>query len=238
MTLVLALPFILYAFSGWIRIATVGITVLAVVLSASRTSLITLAVLVLAIGLTLLVGRRRASLPLVALCGTALAVSVVLPYTTGDASFTERGTIWRLAGEFWSTATWFGQGPYAFARDTDLSTQLLETMGYTISHGHNTYVTLRTEVGLVGTLMVAALVGWLLLKAYRAFEKDPTALYFLVVLTVLGVLETPLRFDTVVEQSWIAWGGVFVIALLQLPHVTEDLVEEPSVAAEGPRAER
>ncbi|CUR57638.1 putative O-antigen ligase-like protein [metagenome] len=212
MMLVLALPFVWHAISGRVSAIVTAVMALALLLTASRTSLIALVALCVATIAAMVVGPRLGRWLMVLATFSAFAASVVVPRLVGDAAFSERGTIWALAGEAWSSAPWLGQGPYAFSRDTSLSETLETTMGYVINHGHNSYITVRTEVGFLGAAAALALFVHLLRKCARQFTADPAPLRFLLVIAVLGVLETPVRFDTVMEQSWIAWGGILMVA--------------------------
>ncbi len=232
MMLVLALPFVWHACAGRLRaIATIAV-VAALLLTASRTSLIALVVLCVATVAALVVGPRVGRVLMVATILSAVASGVVVTSVVGKAAFSERGTIWALAGGAWDSAPWLGRGPYAFSRDTPLSESLETTMGYVINHGHNTYITTRTELGLLGVAVVLALLVHLVRKCATYFPTNPAPLRFMLVIAVLGVLETPLRLDTVMEQSWIAWGGLLMIACTSLRSSGEAPSRRPGRSAD------
>jgi O-antigen ligase len=209
-------PFVLDAFRGGARLCLALVTVVALVLTSSRTSLAALAVVLAAVLATRLLGRRAARPLLVAGAFGLLLLTVALPATAGDSAFTERGAIWRLAAPAWTTDRLFGLGPYAFSRGTPLSSDLLRMLGYPVVHGHSTYVSTRTEVGWVGLVLLGLLLVRVLLKSARMFDDRPAPLLFVLALLALGTLETPLRLDTVADQAWLTWGVVIVLACYPL----------------------
>ena len=202
------LPFVGAAYRGRKRAFLVVLIALLVVLSGSRTSMLAVAVIAL-VAMSRAVLEPTLSRAVAFLAGiSTLVATVVVPAMTKTAtSFTGRGGIWQVSEQFWPSFKWFGLGPYAYS-----DPRFYGASGQVLLHGHNTYVTTRTEIGLVGCMALAVLLISLLFKAASVYGSDPVPMYFMLGILALGLLETPLRLDTVNDQGWVVWGGLIILA--------------------------
>ncbi len=213
MSLAAGLPFTLAAYSGWRRWFFLTTTEAALILSASRTSILASCVVLTVAALRTLLGAPASRRIAVSIAAVLFGATILVPSLAAGDSFTNRGTIWQISAQSWEPGGMLGQGPYAFSRLTNLSTDLSSAMGYLIVHGHNTYITTRTCAGLLGVVAMAILFLRILRKCSQAFPISPTPMYFMLALLTLGVLETPLRFDTVSDQAFVAWVPFFLLAV-------------------------
>ncbi len=181
LALAMGVASVLYVRRDRHRWAILALVALALVWSASRTSLVAVLALVLAgLGLTLARSPRRFAsvwLPAVAL------VALVLPFVTrAPTAFTNRGGYWIAAVEAWRERPWFGHGADYF--------KLLATgednLGGHAYHAHNQVMQVLVTGGLV--LSAIALVVVVVLGA-RAVRWSGVGLAWpTLVLTVFAVV--------------------------------------------------
>lgn len=187
---------------GW-RVAAVGLTVVALVWTASRTSWLAAAVCVLAVVVVRAVrarwaGRGAASAAAAGL-GLLALTALVLPLVTPDGtSFNNRAHYWSFAlAELWERSPVLGLGADWFKQ---LATREVNLGGHA-SDAHNLTVQVLTGGGLLLLAAVVALLGYAVARAVRAAREGvdwPVA--HLAAFFTLACLEVPLTFDDRVRE--------------------------------------
>lgn len=117
-----------------------------------------------------------------------------------------------LAGSGWG-AVW--EHPWDLTPVNDVALDIYARAGYPLPHGHNFFVDVVPELGLIGTLIAVAMVAWAMLQAarsgVRAGAPDPACgrllVLVLVALLVSGITEPMLT----VPLGW--WTLTLVTAL-------------------------
>jgi hypothetical protein len=156
----MGLPSILLIPRRRIRGTLAGLSVLALVWSSSRGSLLALGMMILAVLLLKLFKRHRFGAGLLIVLA-AMALVCVLPFLTHDpTAYTNRGHIWQQSLLAWSVDEVWGLGSAWYA----LVGASSEALGATVFHGHNQLVQLLVTGGyalafLVGGRDAAARVG-------------------------------------------------------------------------------
>lgn len=160
--LVMGVPAVLLLRSRFLRLSGLAVTSLAIVWSASRSSLGALAVMLV---LWVLLLGREALLRRVVALGSLTAMAVVmagLPLSTStDGEFTNRGYIWRLSLEAWQTNPVFGLGSHWYSEVALLANNIAGAA----FHGHNEAVQLAVTGGAVLLLLMAVLTAIVTLVA-------------------------------------------------------------------------
>lgn len=187
--------------------AAYGIAFWTLLLSASRTSGAGLAVST-AVVLVALLARREGVVKIIIVLGALFiaAVMVVLPIITTDPdAFTTRGQIWIYSIEHWDSlsALFFGSGLAIYGIGGDIALAL----GAPSYHGHNEFVTLMTETGIVAALLFASLFAVALARVLRLAHGRTLRVvsYFLLTLIGVCIAETPMRTDTIDMLTWATW---------------------------------
>lgn len=166
--LVLGLPMVALIRSAAARHVLLLSTVCALVWSASRSSLLTLGVVVATVVVLALLPRGWRGFP--ARLGAALGclVVVVLPLVTADPlAYSNRGYVWLQSLLAWRSSPLFGHGSNYYAEVAATS----GTLGPTVFHGHNQVVQLLVTGGIVAALVVGALALGALSVAARAVGR-------------------------------------------------------------------
>ncbi|MCM6761085.1 hypothetical protein NB037_01520 [Rathayibacter sp. ZW T2_19] len=220
------LPFVFLIERRRIRFVLVAATVAALVLSASRTSIIAVLFVVTA-ALTTVAFRTVASrrLVLVGFFAVTLGVQVLLPLLTTDPeAFTSRGDIWIRSIERWPLSPVFGFGTGAYAPGSVLAGLL----GYASWHGHNVFISAITMGGLIllGAIIVLFVAAWS--RAMALVPESIVPAVGLITITSIGWAEVSFRLDDFDGPSWVTWMAVLVPLILR----------SPEVAAEPARARR
>lgn len=202
------IPFILTLHNRerWIAVLA---TSLALVWSASRSGLIAAGIIIIAHLLVHLTrhGSRR-------VVGSALLVGVasvivVVPLTTTDPlAFTGRGRIWIFAVQMWHRSEWLGFGVNAFQPGSPIVTRV----GYASSHGHNTFVSMLAEGGILGLAGLGLMVIFLATRAIKAFP-DPLPFTLMVAFLATGIAEGRNLPNAISDISFIVWPLLACLAL-------------------------
>lgn len=200
LSLALGLPFIVTQLRGFTRLLGLGITVLALVWSASRMSLVSsVAILILAI----VVGWARANLAralLTIASFLALAVMVVLPRVVEDPDlFTNRGLIWMTSREYGWDSWLFGHGNSAYTTINQLTTQ----MGFLSTTGHNASITFWVTGGILGLAVIGGVLLFCLRNARAQYAEAPAALLFIAALLLTCIAEDPIRSFLLGPQTFV-----------------------------------
>jgi O-antigen ligase/polysaccharide polymerase Wzy-like membrane protein len=162
--LVLGLPFIALARNKLLRVVVVLITIVAVLWTASRSSIAALAIGGI-IALVLQIRPRRFRLFATSvLLLTAACVMVALPVSTSDGpAFSNRGYIWIASLRAWSQHRIFGLGTHWYPS----LARYEEGLGGKAFHGHNTFVHMAVIGGSVMVLLLAAIAVVAIVSAVR-----------------------------------------------------------------------
>lgn len=200
LSLALGLPFVVTQLRGITRFAGLSLTVVGLVWSASRISLISsVAILALAI----VVGWARASVAralLTIASFLALAVMVVLPRIVEDPElFTNRGLIWMTSREYGWESWLFGHGNSAYTTVNPLTTR----MGFLSTTGHNASITFWVTGGLLGLVVIGGLLFLCLRNARSQYVSAPAALLFIAALLLTCIAEDPIRSFLLGPQTFI-----------------------------------
>lgn len=159
--LVLGLPMAMLIRRRFHRVLVLALVLFALVWSAARSSLATVALTLVITGLLALLPARARGLPATVLATLPWLLVAVLPFvTTNPDAFTNRGFIWRASLQLWRGNPFFGLGSNYY---TYLG-QTAENIGETVFHGHNQLVQLL----VTGGIMVVVLVSLMLIVGIRS----------------------------------------------------------------------
>lgn len=189
----MGLPSVLTIKRPWHRYAGIGVGVVVILWTASRTAMaatLVLGVVFVALRLARRIGLKR----LVA--GAAIAsvavAAVLLPLVVSRPGlFNHRGRIWMFARHEWATNPVFGFGIDYFTR---LAHDTVNLGGYAY-HGHSVFVQLMSTGGLLVTGTAVLLLGVASVRATRALDAGVEwPVLFLVTVLSVSVLEVPITF--------------------------------------------
>ena len=190
LALALGLPAVLFIRRGWLRWSSLAITVVALVLTASRASYLAAGIMAIA-ALAIVVVRRRAVFAAAWLAVLALASVLIPVLVTSGTAFTNRGGYWIFALDAWREQPWTGHGANFFKNVANSATNL----GGHASDAHNQVVQLLVTGGVLLGVLVAVLVVLAGVKAVRAAAGGfawPTL--FLTGLFVVSLFEVTIGF--------------------------------------------
>lgn len=228
-TLALGLPERVGARVGWVAMLAFEAYVL--YLANSGTGYLTAFAVLLVAGTAYVwsrAGRARLRLMLAWTGGLGVAaVLTVVVVTTllgkDLTNFSGRVPFWQAAIEVsLDTAPWFGSGwgavwehPWDPTPMNAVSGAIYERAGFALPHGHNFFVDVLPELGIVGILAALAMIAYALREVGRcgvsAGSSDPLTgrliLFVLVALLVSGITEPMLT----VPLGW--WSLALVVAL-------------------------
>lgn len=206
MGLVMAIPFVALISRARIRRISFGVIMVCLVLSASRSSMVALAV-----GLAFVVAVyarsysvKRFVFVVVLLCVTV--ASVALPFlVTSPSALTYRGQIWLTVRSMGFPDLNTGLGFGAFSRGSSLSSAI----GMVKGAAHNVPMHAFVVGGLVGALGLGLMLFAVARGALSALRWTAGPAMFVVVAIVLGATEMPFRLESMTGQ---AWAGLPLIA--------------------------
>jgi hypothetical protein len=212
--LAIGLPSVLALRNPGHRVAGLALTLVALIWTASRTSL-AVALLVLAALLVLhlagragaVVRRRVAAAGLVAVAATGAVVPFVV---TSPEQLNFRAGFWTFLLDRWRASPWFGESLDYFER---LAEQPDNLGGYAY-HAHNLTVQTLVTGGLLSVLAVGAVLVVAGRRAVRlAGDGELWAVLALAAVLAAGVLEVPLSFADAIKANL---PGVLVVLLVVL----------------------
>ncbi|MFT4111051.1 O-antigen ligase family protein [Propionicimonas sp.] len=208
MSLVAALPFVLVIKPR--RLAAIGaaLAAIAILWSGSRASLMALAaagVVGTALMLTRANPRIRQWLGTLTLAAASIVI-IALPFIErhNPSSFSSRGRLWDVALDMWMRSPVIGLGRGVFEPDGELS----RTINLVVAHGHNFLVTMLVVGGLIGAAAAAILVIQVSVASVRALDLSLVPYLLVLIMLVLGVLETPSNFfpfERPNTTSYVTW---------------------------------
>jgi exopolysaccharide production protein ExoQ len=183
-----------------------GLALALLVLSTSKTSLVSLMLGVAALGFVLLV-RRGGAIAVVATyfavigliglgAGVILAPDTFLAVLGKDATFTGRTKIWDAILRLTHERPWLGYGYGAVWTDTSgwgPLARIVKETGFTPQHAHNSWLEQWLGMGLVGMWAWIACYLTTLGRTIVAIFRHPGALVafpFLIVFTVMSLTES------------------------------------------------
>ncbi|MEB0001590.1 O-antigen ligase family protein [Cryobacterium sp. RTC2.1] len=216
--LALGFPFaFLIKRTGWRRLSLVVIA-FALVWTASRTSILAVAVGLAAAGLWVAIrrlgdgSRLLLGLPQLLVYVAVIPVGVFLVATSNAKSFSARGIIWEESLALWKSRPFLGWG-------SDIYISISETRSAIAGlafHGHNMWVNTLTVAGIVGAAALALVYISILVKSWRFGNIKPTTTSLTlamwpIVFICLGWLEVPTTFFTFGYTSWAAWVPLAVV---------------------------
>jgi O-antigen ligase len=203
--LALGLPSIFLISSKTARIVGSALIAIAVLWSASRTSIAAVAVILILL-LVSQVARKPATrliLGTISIASTAVVLCYI-PLTTHTLyGFNYRGRVWTGSLRRWETSKWFGAGPDAYRNPGGYSNFL----GQYAFHGHNLLV---DALAVGGITMAVAITLLVLVAARRALHhyssgEDLTAYFFVMSFAVVGILEVATDFWLPSSTGLIVW---------------------------------
>ncbi|MGX7694803.1 O-antigen ligase family protein [Gordonia polyisoprenivorans] len=218
--LALGAPTVLLLRGRWWRFGGLAVVLVALIWSASRSSLLALGIAALVIVLCY-VGLRylAALLPI----GAAIAIIYVpFAYQNDWSAFTGRGLIWRGSIKAWREHPILGDQPNFYQTLYKRTREL----GVTAFHGHNVMVTFLVTGGLITTLMLGALIAVALYRAVRYACTDPVPLAVLTALLVAGVTELDLDIISPGNFAFVTWPVLGYLMLTRTSPARE--AEHPS----------
>jgi O-antigen ligase len=217
----------------WVLVLLINLSGLYLAQSGSgfmTTLAIALAVLALVAWPRVRAARRRHSWALAAGIGGAVLIagaSVLVVLNIQLSTFSGRAPLWRAAFDStWDKAPLIGSGwgavwehPWDPTPPNDVAADIYTRAGYALSHGHNFFVDVLPELGLLGVAFAVVMVGYAIREVRRtglhAPSRDPLAgrllLLVLVALVVFGITEPMLT----IPIGW--WSLALVVALPRQP---------------------
>lgn len=214
MVSVLSLAAIFAGRRSWLRHILVAVCLLGVLLSASRTALLTVVVLAVYWAKSKMIRHNRAELS--ALILIPVIVVVVLPLlSNAPSAFTNRGLIWSGALDAARESWFIGLGSNWF------SEVLLNSgaLGPEAVSGHNLFVHVLATAGIIGLIVYAAFLGTLGLSIRQAGSDADRALIrrvFVAVFTI-GILEFAWSFEPNSDIFLVSW---FLVASMVVAGAT------------------
>lgn len=201
MSIALAMPFV--AGRRDVRLRVVEWTLLgaALLLTASRTSLIGVAAGLVFAAVVARVGsvRLRRTVTGVVLVAVG-AVSLAMPWLTNESSaFTRRGQIWLWSRAAVAERPVTGYGISAFGNNSSLS----DSIGKVAGAAHNLGLHYLVVGGVLAVLAVVACVAAAATAACRALDRSVAPATYLVVLLVISIAEMPFRVESTIGQAWV-----------------------------------
>ena len=183
-----------------------GLALLLLLLSTSKTSLVSLMLGVAALGFVLLV-RRGGAIAVVAVylavialvglgAGVILAPDALLAILGKDATFTGRTKIWAAILRLIHERPWLGYGYGAVWTDTTgwgPLAKIVKQAGFTPQHAHNSWLEQWLGMGLIGLWAWILTYLTTLARTVAAIFRHPGALVafpFLVVYTLMSLTES------------------------------------------------
>jgi len=205
LSLALGLPSIAVLSSRRLRVAGVTMVALALLWTASRTSILAGAVVLLVYAAT----RRRTVRALRSVSAVSIVVGIALGVATplleqNPTAFSSRGAIWMASLSNWHRHLWFGSGPQFYERPNDL--------GFYALYGHNLMVDTLARGGLVA---LAALVIYFLSLTRRAMTLANLTSYpllLLVAFVYVSWLEVPFDLNNLGILGYACWIPFAVLA--------------------------
>jgi hypothetical protein len=258
-TLSISLAAILAARPGWHLVkaapwlAVTSVNAYGLFLAESGTGFLSALTVLLIFGITMawpaLRIRRRSHL----LVGTGiltavLATGMLLIVTVLEKelfSFSGRASLWRAAWDStMDTAPLVGSGwgavwthPWSMVPPNEVAQDIYDRAGIALSHGHNFFIDVLPELGLLGVALALAMVAYAVREVVRCGLHDCTAdpvagrliLLVLIALLVSGITEPMFT----VPLGW--WSLLLVVALprqrvLRRPRQSDDAAEDEQAA--------
>ncbi len=225
----LGLPAVLLIQKKAHRLPLVGISLLTVVWSASRGSMLALVIGGIAYAVVRLSrpAMRKVVAPLLVLVPSA-AVCVIPLVTVTETAFTNRGLIWLVSLKSWRADIWFGHGANWF----DVVGNSSSRIAGSVFHGHNQFVQFMVTGGILFGLVVLPQIGAAIVRSTRtAMAGDLFGISWLAVLAGSCLLE---KSFTYVDNANFLFPMVIPFAFLLLARSGGPA--EPGAAPVGTRA--
>lgn len=203
MALAVALPLTALLSSALSRFIGFSIVAAALLLTSSRTALLSATVAMIVYLLVRAVrGRTRMLMAWSAVAAAAVAIAV-LPWTTDDPdAFTKRGLIWLTSRELLPGNWLFGLGISAYSVGGPVTRAGHMSASW---HGHNILVTSLVMGGVVTAALFLVLFLVALHAAIKQIDTCPALMASALTLLTMGLAETPVRFDTFDGAAWMTW---------------------------------
>lgn len=209
----LGLPMVLLIRRRWVAAGICGLVLIALVWSASRSSMLAAAAaLAVAVSMAVLPVRLRVPVAATALFATVLSV-VLLPLVTArPAAFSNRGQIWGLSLATVEESPFIGHGS-AYYSEVGRFVNPLPSTAY---HGHNEFVQILVTGGVLYLLVIGALVVVTSVRALRGLSNGTSfGVVFLCALFISCTLEVSfgvvdrgfLLAVTVLPLGWVLFGS-------------------------------
>ena len=200
--------------------AVLGATLAARILRTNPALLIGFGILLLYVGWVLLTQVTGI---------TADDLSLVL---FGDPTFTGRTYIWDFIGDQIDKRPIFGYGYNSFWAVGYDSPSFREAPGFIISllQSHNGYLDVRIETGLIGFVILCAMIAFALAQTASLAKRDP-ALGFLAMTLVLTAILHNLLESSFVRNYTTVWVGFLLAIAMSTPrydanHTVADIADE------------
>jgi hypothetical protein len=189
----------------WMRIRLIGIAAVAfaVLWTASRTSILATAAVLLVYA-----ASRRRSTALFRIVGASVALVgligvLFLPYYEKNPfAFTQRGAIWIASLQTWHRHFWLGAGSGYYERPNGLGLYAL--------YGHNLFVDTAVRAGVIGLLGVAAMLSATVVTGVRLAAVTRFPLLLAVGIAFTSLLEVPLAFNNLGILGFATWVPIAV----------------------------
>lgn len=204
LSLALGAPAVTVIPSRRLRLLGFGVLFVALLWSASRTSILAASVVIALYLLSRLTSVRGLQVLAVSavLVGTALVV--LTPLLENNAyAFSRRGMIWIASRSVWHRHVWLGAGPSYYERPNDL--------GFYALYGHNLALDTLVRAGIIGGVAVATWYAVIVRHATRLSAWSTFPVLFAVAFIYTSWLEVPINFGNLGLLGYTAWLPAAVI---------------------------
>ncbi|VXC43752.1 O-antigen ligase family protein [Nocardioides sp. AX2bis] len=210
MSMALALPFVFLIPGRKLRAFELAAMALALIMSASRSSIA--AVLAAGLAILILKGVRAGIERRVAYQFGMVVVGLIAALTpwfvTSRGLFTNRGAIWIGSRELLIERDWLaGVGTAAYALEGSVN----QASGVLAPGGHNVLLHYWVVAGLPGLVAMAVLLLAIMRAGQWSLETSLVPAGFVLTLMVLAAVEMPLRPDFIIAPAWVAAPAVAVL---------------------------
>jgi hypothetical protein len=231
-TLALGFPFVFLIEQPRARVTSLALVLIALVWTASRTSLLAVGISI-GVGVLWLAVKKLAQyekllpgLPLLAVYGLAVPVTALFVGVAHETSFSNRGIIWQTSLRLWAERPLTGWGADIYGT----LSRGLNNIGALAFHGHNMFINTLAIAGTLGGIALLILYVAMLSKSWKISNTGhPLGVaMFPIVFVCLGWFEAPTTFYSLGATSWIAWTAVGTFIALPFDNAKAPVLESPS----------
>ena len=207
-----------YITKRWLAVLGFSLSTSLAVLSKSKTALVIYVLVLGGLALASLVrktGAYKTLTAVVLLAASTVAVFVLRrPGIIGNYTLTNRTLIWERIISVGLTRPWLGSGYGAFWSDLTKPYDALGDKFSSIAHGHNGFLDMFLELGIVGLVGLLAVLIWAVYKNWtgiKVYQEALWAISFFAFFIMLNLTESAILYLRHNSIYWI----LFVIQAVQ-----------------------